>query len=191
MAIVLASASPRRRELLEKVGVENLVIIPAKSELPAPEGASPDEAVRLISLGKAREVAEQCPPGDVIIAADTVVSIDGRILGKPQGEGTAADMLRELSGRVHEVYTGVTVISGGEERVECERTAVRFRPLGEDEIAAYVATGEPMDKAGAYGAQGRGALLVERLDGDFFNVMGLPVLRLSRMLDKFGIFLLA
>ena len=190
MAIVLASASPRRRELLEKVGVENLVIIPAKGELPVPQGASPDEAVRLISLGKAREVAEQCPPGDVIIAADTVVSIDGRILGKPQGEGAAADMLRELSGRVHEVYTGVAVIRGGEERVECERTAVRFRPLGEDEIAAYVATGEPMDKAGAYGAQGLGCLFVEGIEGDFFNVMGLPMCRLGRILSDMGVKLL-
>lgn len=120
-----------------------------------------------------------------------MVCLDGDILGKPRDEAEAADMLRRLSGREHEVYTGVTVMRGGDIRCSVERTLVRFRPLTPGEIAAYVATGEPMDKAGAYGVQGKGALLVERLEGDFFNVMGLPVLRLSRMLEYFGISLLS
>ena len=190
MAIVLASASPRRRELLENVGVKDMVIIPAHGEEHAPEGVSAGEAVMAISRGKALEVAEQCSPEDVIIAADTVVCLDGDILGKPHGEEEAADMLRRLSGREHEVFTGVTVMRGADIHCGVERTLVRFRPLTAGEIAAYIATGEPMDKAGAYGAQGVASLFVEGITGDFFNVMGLPMCRLSRMLSELGVSLL-
>ena len=190
MAIILASASPRRRELLENVGVHDMVIIPAHGEEHAPEGAGAAEAAMAISRGKALEVAEQCSAGDVIIAADTVVCLDGDILGKPRDEAEAADMLRRLSGREHEVYTGVTVMRGGDIRCSVERTLVRFRPLTPGEIAAYVATGEPMDKAGAYGAQGVASLFVEGITGDFFNVMGLPMCVLGRMLSELGVSLL-
>lgn len=190
MSIILASASPRRRDLLENLGVANLVIKPAYGEEHAPEGASAEEAVIAISRGKALEAAEQCAPGDVIIAADTVVCLDGDILGKPHGEAEAREMLRRLSGREHEVYTGVTVMRGGDVLCGAERTLVRFRPLTADEIDAYVATGEPMDKAGAYGAQGKGSLFVEGISGDFFNVMGLPVCRLGLMLNELGVSLL-
>lgn len=190
MAVILASASPRRRELLEMLGVKDLKIIPARGEERAPEGAGAEEAVLAISRGKALEAAEQSSPGDVIIAADTVVCLDGEILGKPHGEAGAADMLRRLSGREHTVYTGVTVMRGGDIHSAAERTLVRFRPLSGDEIEAYVATGEPMDKAGAYGAQGIGSLLVEGIRGDFFNVMGLPLCRLGLMLKDMGVRLL-
>ena len=190
MAVILASASPRRRELLEMLGVRKLTVIPARGEERAPEGAPAAEAVEAISRAKALEVAEQCEPGDVIIAADTVVCVDGDILGKPRSEEEARGMLRRLSGRAHEVFTGVTVIYGGAVHCAAERTEVRFRALSDEEIAAYVATGEPMDKAGAYGAQGKGSLFVEGITGDFFNVMGLPVCRLGLMLKEAGVELL-
>ncbi len=190
MSIILASASPRRRELLENVGVRDMKIIPAHGEEHAPEGASAAEAVAAISRGKAAEVAEQCAPGDVIIAADTVVCVDGDILGKPHSEEEAKTMLRRLSGREHEVYTGVTVIYRGEMRCSVERTLVRFRAMTAAEIDAYVATGEPMDKAGAYGIQGVAGLFVEGITGDYFNVMGLPVCRLGSMLNDMGVSLL-
>ena len=190
MAVILASASPRRRELLEMLGVRKLTVIPARGEERAPEGAPAAEAVEVISRAKALEVAEQCSPGDVIIAADTVVCVDGDILGKPHSEDEARGMLRRLSGRAPEVFTGVTVIYGGAVHCAAERTEVCFRALGDEEIAAYVATGEPMDKAGAYGAQGKGSLFVEGITGDFFNVMGLPVCRLGLMLKEAGVELL-
>ena len=190
MSIILASASPRRRELLENVGVRDMKIIPARGEEHAPEGATAEEAVAAISRAKALEVAEQCSPEDVIIAADTVVCLDGEILGKPHSTEEAENMLRRLSGREHEVFTGVTVIRGGEIRCTTERTLVRFRAMTAAEIAAYVATGEPMDKAGAYGAQGIACLFVEGITGDFFNVMGLPMCALGRMLSDMGVNLL-
>lgn len=182
MDIILASASPRRRQLLEMLGVEGLRIIPAAGEEKPVPGAGPEETVKALALAKARETAFKAKPGDVVIAADTIVWLDGRILGKPASESEARDMLARLSGREHTVYTGVAVMSDGRTLCECEKTLVRFRPLSDEEIAAYVATGEPMDKAGAYGAQGRASLFVEGIQGDFFNVMGLPVCRLGKML---------
>ena len=190
MSIILASASPRRRELLEMLGVKDMKIIPARGEEHVPAGASPAESVIAISGGKAREVSEQCAPGDVIIAADTVVCLDGEILGKPHDTEDAKNMLRRLSGREHEVYTGVTVVKDGLVFQDAECTKVRFRALSPYEIDAYVATGEPMDKAGAYGAQGIASLFVEGITGDFFNVMGLPLCRLGRMLNDVGVNLL-
>ena len=185
--VVLASASPRRQELLRMLGVNNLLVVPARGKEQPPEGAGPEEIVKALSLQKAKEVAHQVPADALIVAADTIVWLDGRALGKPHGEAEAADMLRSLSGRQHEVYTGVTLLEGDSctSTVECSR--VFFRPLSEAEIAAYIASGEPMDKAGAYGAQGKGALFVRRIEGDFFNVMGLPVCLLGQMLAAKGV----
>ena len=190
MNIVLASASPRRRELLTMLGVENFRIIPAVGEEVIKPGLTPDEIVRALSLEKAAEVAKLCEPSDVIIAADTVVALDGGIMGKPSDKSEAFQMLSELSGRTHEVYTGVTVMHGEKLFTEFERTSVRFRELTQREISAYIETGEPMDKAGSYGAQGIGSLFVEGIEGDFFNVMGLPLCRLSKMLEKLGVILI-
>ena len=185
---ILASGSPRRRELLEMLGVPDLTIRPAKGPERATPGAGPEQTVRELSLHKAQEVAQTCAPEDIIIAADTIVYLDGAILGKPRDHDDAARMLTALSGREHIVYTGVAVLRGGELRQAAERTAVRFRTLTPEEIERYIATGEPMDKAGAYGVQSLGALLVERIDGDFYNVMGLPVEKLGQCLTKhFGV----
>ena len=187
MSIIQASQSPRRRELLAQMGVPQFEVVPALGEEIASPGLSPAQLVEVLSRQKAEEVAVQAGPDDVVSAADTVVAVDGAVLGKPRDPADAARMLSLLSGRAHTVYTGVTVRRGTFSRTAHEATQVRFRPLTQPEISAYIATGEPMDKAGAYGVQGLGALLVERLDGDFFNVMGLPVLRLSRMLERFGV----
>ncbi|MDR0862120.1 MAG: Maf family protein [Oscillospiraceae bacterium] len=199
MRLILASASPRRRELLAMLGLA-FEVIPARGDEVAAQG-SPAETVKSIALGKAREVwarevwareNQANSQADVlVIAADTLVFSEGGALGKPRDALDAADMLARLSGREHEVYTGFAVLgkSGRETRevARYERTVVRFRELRDDEIAAYVATGEPLDKAGAYGAQGLGALFIERLDGDFFNVMGLPLCALAAVLrDEFN-----
>ncbi|MEG1632995.1 MAG: Maf family protein [Oscillospiraceae bacterium] len=190
MSIILASASPRRKELMEMLGIKNLLIIPAEGEEEQVPGRGAEETVLALSLAKAREVAAK-HGSDLVIAADTVVCIDGEILGKPKNREDAERMLRRLSGREHLVYTGVTLTKNGESRSAAEMTAVRFRKLSEGEISAYVATGEPMDKAGAYGAQGLASLFVEGISGDFFNVMGLPLCRLGRMLEDFGVVLLS
>ena len=143
-----------------------------------------------ISREKSDAAAALCAPDEIVITADTMVFLDQQRLGKPAGEADALRMLTALQGRHHTVCTGVTVRQGPRILTESESTDVYFRPASEAELRAYIRTGEPMDKAGAYGVQGKGALLVERLDGDFFNVMGLPVLRLSRMLERFGVRLL-
>jgi septum formation protein len=151
---------------------------------------SPAQLVEELSLRKARAVAEHEDGDDIIIAADTVVALDGAVLGKPQDERDAFSMLSALSGNRHRVYTGVTVIQGEQVVTQSEETIVTFREIEPDEISHYIATGEPMDKAGAYGIQGLGALLVSGIEGDYFNVMGLPVYRLGRILADFGIDLL-
>ena len=162
---------------------DNFRIIPAKGEEILPEKISPEDAVLSLSEQKADEVYRE-NRGEVIIAADTIVAIDGKILGKPADEKDAFAMLKTLSGRVHEVFTGVCVVfaNGRKERF-FEETKVEFYELSDGEIADYIKTGEPMDKAGAYGIQGKGALLVKRIDGDYYNVMGLPVARLLRVLN--------
>ena len=190
MSIVLASASPRRRELLQMLGVRDLVILPAVGEEKAGRALPPDELVKALAAHKAREVAEKCEKDDVIVAADTIVWHDEQVYGKPHTEADAMRMLRELSGDTHAVYTGVCVRRGGQELLAAERSAVRFRTLTDAEIAAYIGTGEPMDKAGAYGIQGKGSLFVEGIEGDFFNVVGLPLCRLGLMLKELGVTLL-
>lgn len=187
MDIVLASGSPRRKELLGTLGLE-FSVVPANDEEIAPEGAGPAETVMVLSRAKAAEVAKSYPES-LVIAADTVVWAEDRILGKPKSEAEAKAMLHMLSDNTHEVYTGVTLMLGDKEVVGAECTKVFFRRLTDAEIDRYVATGEPMDKAGAYGIQGRAALMVKRLEGDYFNVMGLPLCRLGQMLEEIGVHL--
>jgi septum formation protein len=183
--VILASASPRRRALLEMLHVKNLIVRPAAGEeLPHPELA-PDALVRELSRCKAAEVAAACAgPDDVVVGADTVVVLDGAVLGKPRDTDDARRMLSALSARTHTVYTGLTVIRGTRLLSHAERTDVRFRALAPEEIDAYVATGEPMDKAGAYGIQGFGCRLVKRIEGDYFTVMGLPIAEVTRCIEK-------
>lgn len=185
MNIVLASGSPRRRELLETLGL-TFTVCPAKGEENAPSGVGPAKTVEALSMAKAQEVWRLYPES-LIIAADTIVWADGRILGKPKTPEEATKMLTALSGAEHEVYTGVTVICGDKTICQSECTRVYFRELDQEEIAAYVKSGEPMDKAGAYGIQGKAALMVRRLEGDYFNVMGLPLCRLGQMLKAIGV----
>ena len=187
MAIVLASQSPRRQELLQRIGVEDFRTLSLDIDESYPAGLSPEDTVRFIAGKKSEAAAALCAPDDLIITADTMVFLENDRLGKPRDEADALRMLTELAGNRHTVCTGVTVRQGEKLLTRAQSTDVYFRPASETELRAYIATGEPMDKAGAYGVQGKGALLVERLEGDFFNVMGLPVLRLSRMLAQFGV----
>lgn len=191
MSIILASQSPRRRQLLGQIGLDHFIVRPARGEEVMDPALSPAQLVEELSRQKAREVAGASNPGDLVIAADTVVAIDGRVLGKPHDREEACAMLSALSGREHTVYTGVTVCRDDRMLTQHEATQVRFRPLSPREIRAYVDSGEPMDKAGAYGVQELGALLVEGIRGDYFNVVGLPLCRLGQMLSQFGVELLA
>ena len=190
MRFILASASPRRRELMEMLGVSGLIVRPAVGEEACDPALPPPQLCTALAEAKAREVAACAGEDDVVIAADTIVVHGGRVYGKPHSPAEAAEMLRTLSGDTHEVYTGVCVIRRGVCRCRADRSLVTFRPLSGGEIERYIATGEPMDKAGAYGAQGKGALFVERIDGDFFNVMGLPLCMLGEMLKEQGVELL-
>lgn len=181
---ILASSSPRRFELLRQIGLSFQSIVPSVDE--STDLSDPMEIVSELSARKAAAVAKNNPLS-VVIAADTVVTVDGNILGKPHGEADAADMLRSLSGRSHFVFTGVTVICDGRIETGICRTEVFFKDLTDAQIAAYLRTGEPYDKAGSYGIQGKGALLVDHIDGDYANVVGLPVSMLYEMLKEFGI----
>lgn len=181
--LVLASQSPRRRELLARLGHRDFVVCPADVDETLAPGTPPDRAVEELSRKKA--LALSLPEDRVILAADTVVALDGKILGKPRDEAEAFSMLRMLSGRTHTVYTGVTAARGGRARTGHESTEVEFLPLTDGEIRAYIATGEPTDKAGAYGIQERGALLVRAIRGDYFNVVGLPLRLAAQLLREF------
>ncbi len=185
--IILASNSPRRRELLHQIGIP-FVSRPADVDESAKPGEKPEEYAVRVALDKARTAARKAGEG-IVLAADTVVVSGGALLGKPSSPDDAARMLKLLSGREHDVITGVAVIDAGKgfERTAFERTRVKFKALSDREIAAYVATGEPLDKAGAYGIQGKGALLVEKLDGCYFNVVGLPLTLAARLLEEFGL----
>ena len=187
--IVLASASPRRQELLRRIGVTDFTVRVPHVEEYYPDDLTPPEIVTYISREKS--FAVDSAPDEIVITADTMVFLDDARLGKPRDEQHALAMLSALQGRCHTVCTGVTVRQGDRAVSDVQSTLVYFRPADRDELLAYIAGGEPMDKAGAYGVQGQGALLVERIDGDFFNVMGLPVALLERMLAGFGIHLLS
>jgi septum formation protein len=182
--VVLASGSPRRHELLTLIGIRH-EIHPADIEEIVHDGESPTAHAERLSLAKAEAVAALHPDA-LVLAADTIVVVDGDILGKPRDEQEARAMLERLSGRSHTVVTAVAAAHGGIAHSDVEQVAVTFRPLASGEIAAYVATGEPMDKAGAYGIQGYGATIVERIDGDYFAVMGLAIVRLLRLCAKLG-----
>ena len=181
MKLILASQSPRRRELLGLFRLPFLIRAADIDETMDP-GASPVSEVARVSLAKAQATPRM--EEDVVIAADTIVVLDGHILGKPASKAEAVAMLTALSGRVHQVMTGVAVLCGENALVHTEITDVHFRTLSPEEIKDYVATGEPMDKAGAYGIQGGAALFAEKIQGDYYNVMGLPLCRLWQMLSQ-------
>ena len=189
--LILASASPRRKDLIEMLGLFDLTVIPAGSEAPCPPELSPAEAVCFVSSEKAKDVARRVPGDSLILAADTVVCLDGRLLGKPGDPEEAHAMLRSLSGRRHTVYTGMALLRGERCLTAHAATDVWFRTLSDREIDAYIATGSPLDKAGAYGAQDMAALFVERVEGEFYNVVGLPLCRLGQLMRDFGVPVLA
>ncbi len=183
--LILASKSPRRKELLSIITTD-FEIIPAVKDENADPALPPKEFVRALAISKAEEVAEN-HPNDCVIGSDTVVAINGEILGKPKDKADAFRMLSLLSGTNHSVFTGVAVIKDGKVHSFTEETKVKFFSLSAEEIESYIATGEPFDKAGAYGIQDLGALLVEGIDGDYYNVMGLPTGRLYRLLKELSV----
>lgn len=186
--IILASASPRRRELLDTVGIP-FSVCPSQGEEQI-RGSSPKEVVEELSEQKAREVFLKTSGEVLVIGADTVVAAEGNILGKPKNRKEAIQMLKKLQGASHEVYTGVTMLSrdenGEQQKTFHVMTAVEFYPMSEEEIESYVDTGEPMDKAGAYGIQGKAGIFVKEIRGDYNNVVGLPVARLYQELKQIG-----
>mgnify|MGYP003291987773 CR=1 FL=1 len=185
---ILASQSPRRRELLTQIGVRDFEILVPEADESFDPTLSPQEIVSSICRRKA-EAAQAMAADDeaVILAADTMVFLDGLRLGKPKDEEDAAQMLRALSGRTHEVCTGVTICRGNRILTRAETTIVTFRPMEESEIRSYIASGDPMDKAGSYGIQGKAALFASGIQGDYFNVMGLPLHLVGQMLREFDI----
>ncbi|MGI9950881.1 Maf family protein [Moorellaceae bacterium AZ2] len=185
--LVLASGSPRRQQLLSQLGLQ-FQTVPSSIEENGYDQLPPVDRVRALARAKAQDVARNLSEA-VVVGADTLVVCGGRILGKPSSPAEAEAMLNFLSGKTHQVYTGVAVVAvpGEVSREAWECTEVRFRRLTSREIKAYVATGEPLDKAGAYGIQGLGALLVEGIKGDFFNVVGLPLVKTAMLLEEFGI----
>lgn len=187
MMIILASTSPRRLNLLNGLGLK-VKVVGSKVKESKFDISNPEKLVKTLALTKAREVARRVSKG-LIIGADTIVVHGGKILGKPKNREEAKTMLRELSGHMHEVLTGLAVIdaSTGKTAVDFVRTRVKFRKLSEEEIANYVATGEPLDKAGAYAIQEKAGLFVEKIDGCYFNVVGLPLARLAEILKEFKV----
>ena len=181
MAIILASQSPRRRELMEKLNIPFTVRVADIDETPDPSLTVREDLARL-SRRKAEAVPRQ--PEDIVIAADTMVVLDGQELGKPKDRAEAEKMLTRLSGKTHQVMTGLTVLRGSKQVTHVEVTEVTFRPLSPAEIRAYVDSGDCDDKAGAYGIQSGGALFVEKICGDYYNVVGLPVCRLACILKE-------
>lgn len=185
---ILASQSPRRRELLAQIGVKDFEILVPEADESFDPAKTPQEIVCSICRRKAE--AARALAGDnkaIILAADTMVFLDGLRLGKPKDEEDAFQMLRALSGRTHEVCTGVTICRGDEILTRAETTVVTFRPMADHEIRAYIASGDPMDKAGSYGIQGKAALFASGIEGDYFNVMGLPLHLVGQMLNEFNV----
>lgn len=187
--VVLASKSPRRSEILSRFGLQ-FEILPADVDESVPASLPADEAVAEISRRKAEAVRSQVGADRIVIACDTVVSVDGRIFGKPRDRADAERMLHILSGRTHQVFSGLAVCCGDRMIRGIEQTDVTFRSLTDAEIGAYLSTGEPFDKAGGYGIQGIGGLLVDSIHGDYYNVVGLPLCRLMVALREFGLDLL-
>ncbi|MDL2258208.1 Maf family protein [Eubacteriales bacterium OttesenSCG-928-K08] len=185
MRLILASQSPRRREVLKLMGLDFEVIV-SNVEENAPENLSPEKLVCALALQKAQAVYLMHPE-DCVIGADTIVFIDEKVIGKPADDMDAKRILNLLQGRTHEVYTGLAVLSSTGRDVQAERTKVVFAPMSQEEIDWYVSTGEPGDKAGAYGVQGLGSLFVEKVEGNYFNVIGMPVPLLYKMLNGAGI----
>ena len=183
--LILASKSPRRRELLSMLGIDFIIETADIDETMDP-ALTPAQAVATVCEKKAAAVAQN-HPADLILAADTIVVVDGRILGKPHSENAAQAMLRSLSGRQHTVMTGFCLWQNGVAETHVEQTRLEFKPLSDAEIDAYVATGSPMDKAGAYGIQDQAAVFVRRLEGDYYNVMGLPLCALVQGLRRHGV----
>lgn len=188
--LILASGSPRRQELIGTIGLPYRIDA-ADVDESMPEGTAPDALVEQLSLRKAQAVSGRVPDGEggIVIGSDTVVVLDGRILGKPKDEQDAADMLGAIAGRTHQVYTGITCIEvrTGRAITRHEVSHVTMKPMDEQRIRRYVATGEPADKAGSYAVQGIGALLVAKIEGDYFNVVGMSVRLLGEMLEELGV----
>lgn len=183
--IVLASGSPRRREIMEKYNID-LIVEKSNVDENINRGETPEQISMSLSLIKALDVSNRFPK-DIVIGADTIVVVDGKILGKPKGKEDAYDMLNMLSGRIHEVITGVALIKADMniKIIDYEKTRVKFRKLTDDMIYRYIGTNEPFDKAGAYAIQGVGQILVENIDGCFFNVVGLPLTKIDKLLSKY------
>lgn len=188
MEIILASRSERRQELLKMFNVEYQTVITETDEN-LDFTCHPSEFVRIISARKSQSALDVCGKGKIIITADTIVACGGEILGKPADEADAYRMLSLLSGSWHEVYTGIVITDGDKSVSDVETTRVKFKNLDDREIEKYIKTSKPLDKAGAYGIQDSAALFIERIEGDYYNVVGLPMFRLSTMLREFNIYL--
>ena len=186
--LILASASPRRQELLQQIGCEFRIVVSDADELSG-DGIPPDRLAAENARRKAEDVAAKAGGNAPVLGADTVVAVDGKILGKPKDAADAARMLRLLSGQQHFVYTGIALAYRGEVYIDVVRTAVWVDTLSDEEITAYIATGEPMDKAGAYAVQGIAAKFIPRVDGSFSNVVGLPLYAVRELVRKAGIVL--
>ena len=184
--IILASASPRREQLLKQIGLV-FRIIPGEVAEDLIEAAAPEQYVQKCALAKALAVQQQVDPGDIIIGADTVVVLDGMIYGKPKDAADAGRMLANLAGRTHSVWSGLAVVSAAGQLTQAVETRVTLAQLSSQQIERYVASGEPMDKAGAYAVQGLGATFVERVDGCYYNVVGLPLQTLAQILATLGV----
>lgn len=186
--IILASASPRRKELLKQLIGDNFLVYPSSYEEPPQPSLSPEKLLIRHSIEKARDVAKHFDSG-IIISADTSVLHNEEVLGKPESPENAEEMLKKLNGRKFRVLTGLTVLDldSKQEISESESTNIWMAEMSEKQISAYVRTGEPLDKAGAFAAQGKGAVLIERVEGDFFNAVGLPLFRLGKILERLGV----
>ena len=182
--VILASASPRRQELIKLI-FDSVEILPADCDETLPDGIGAREVVEYLSKIKNEASLQLTKKENLIISADTVVSVDDEILGKPVDKEDARRMISLLSGKVHQVYTGVTLSLNGKVKTFSEKTDVEFFDLTEDEIEEYISSSEPYDKAGAYGIQGKAGLLVKGINGDYYNVVGFPVARLKRELEEF------
>lgn len=183
MKIILASASPRRQELIKMI-TENIIVNPCDCDETIKDGLVGREIAEYLSKIKGEAVKPKFP-NEIIVSADTIVCLNDKVLGKPKSREDAFSMLRALNGNTHSVFTGVTIIKGENEKTFSQETKVAFYELSDEEIYEYIDSGEVYDKAGSYGIQGKGGLLVKGIDGDYFNVVGLPVARLKRELEDF------